>query len=466
MGFFLQAPLRLIIVGGAIILLLAGGIFYYITQIQSPSQQVDKSGGAPAPFSAPPSLFPRGVAPQAQTEIPTGIVPVSSTAVREVSFAAAYPVTWEESGIKFFLTGVLIGKIKAPAYPYYSPNPYQPRPPSYLKKSSGGTYLVGEEVHALVLKLKITFPVISGRNSIACPSFSVRRVVNEEGDMVAPNHSQFFLESGGCQGTPGVTYFDQPVIFIVPEGEKDFLFTTGGQSNVFFNIALKNDTIIVENLGRREPPKSIPPSITLQEPISTTTIKRGESLSLRWSTSGDIQARQVSFRITSVPPYSFTQTQSYTASQGKGFLRVEVPPGKYTLEILPPFSTKNPKIALDVTGTPPTISTSNSILEFASGGDTGEIIADGVCNEEVFIAIVDEFDYGLPNKKVELKSSRGEQDFILAKSSLTDTNGEIGFVVASKTPGIAKLTATVEGMELPKALILKILDPATGTCPF
>jgi len=140
------------------------------------------------------------------------------------SFSYPYPLSWEEDGISFSLTGISLGEISAPGN---------------LTKTLGNYYQVGEKIYALVLGLKIK--ALESYN-YTCVSLNFRRALNEEGDTAIPNNDQFrFPGTGGCQATRGVTFNDQKVIFVVPETEKVFTLTTGGKSNIFFTVTVLDD---------------------------------------------------------------------------------------------------------------------------------------------------------------------------------------------------------------------------------
>ncbi len=134
-----------------------------------------------------------------------------------------YQVFWEENGVEFSLTGVSLGKIPAS---------------SGLWKIPGVSYSAGEEIFALVLdlKIKITEPFGTG------VPLNLRRLLNEEGELLAPNTKGFvFPDSGGDFGKPNQIYENQKVVFVVPESAKEFNITTGGKTNIFFTITVSGD---------------------------------------------------------------------------------------------------------------------------------------------------------------------------------------------------------------------------------
>jgi len=158
-------------------------------------------------------------------------VETPKTSLFQESFSYLYPLSWQENGINFDLTGVSLGQTPAPLR---------------LKNSSGGYYKEGEKVYALTLILKIKSP----KTSISCVSMNLRREINELGDMASPNNEQFYFpDTSGCMPKKDVTYFDQGVIFVVSETEKAFTLTTGGNSNIFFTVTLlENGHLKVEKI--------------------------------------------------------------------------------------------------------------------------------------------------------------------------------------------------------------------------
>jgi hypothetical protein len=79
-------------------------------------------------------------------------------------------------------------------------------------------------------------------NTMQCVPLNIRILTDEQGDLAAPITPQFaFPETGNCQGAPGATYTDQQVIFNVNPASGPFFFTTGGASNIFFEVSPKSD---------------------------------------------------------------------------------------------------------------------------------------------------------------------------------------------------------------------------------
>jgi hypothetical protein len=83
-----------------------------------------------------------------------------------------------------------------------------------------------------------------------CVPMNLRLIADEQGDLSPPVTSQFtFPDTGTCNGTPGETYAAQQVVFAVsdPTGFP-FLFTTGGTTNMFFEVAQNADGTLAVQL--------------------------------------------------------------------------------------------------------------------------------------------------------------------------------------------------------------------------
>jgi hypothetical protein len=220
------------------------------------------------------------------------------------------------------------------------------------------------------------------------------------------------------------------------------------------------------------PPKPIPTpppesySVEWLVPSVSVTLQRGDPLFVGWRATGETSAVRVIFTLLSNQS-SNRQTAYFTAGEETGFFTVEVPPGLYTLTQSATAPTRlggtvksKKTIFVDVVGPSPVVSPDESEIEFDaySGDSEGIITADGICNVSIIAYVYDTYVYEMENKMVVLKSNRGDVDSILSFSSSTDEYGEMSFVVTSKTPGVAKLTASVDGIEFRNALILTVTD--------
>ena len=71
-----------------------------------------------------------------------------------------------------------------------------------------------------------------------CIPLNLRLVADEEGDLDPPNPASFsFPDSGNCNGAPNRLYANQAATFTVDPTTLPLLFTTGGASNIFFEVA-------------------------------------------------------------------------------------------------------------------------------------------------------------------------------------------------------------------------------------
>lgn len=191
----------------------------------------------------------QAVSPQPNLPQPTTVeppAPLAEPVPLKVNFQYPYPVSWEEGGAKFSLTGVSLGEIDAPSNPNVQPQTY-----SWLENfnatSGDKHYQIGEKIYALTLILKITTDASYSNHD--CLSVDLRRVLNEEGDLAQANSPTFALPNG-CIAAPNATYANQKLFFVVPDSEKEFTLTTGGNSNIFFSVKLTPEgKLNIENLS-------------------------------------------------------------------------------------------------------------------------------------------------------------------------------------------------------------------------
>lgn len=219
----------------AVILLLGAVVILFLRErteenitIGQPSAQT-----APTTTSAPPQAVPA----------PSSSAPVSpKPALKSAYFTYPYPLTWTENADEFALTGVTLGEIDAM--------------PDMINGSTGQPYPNGAKVYALTLVLKI-----STGDSQMCLPVNMRRVINEAGDLAQPNTAAYgFLDvrGGNIQDqlrcpAPNSVFDNQKVVFVVPQTDTQFTFTTGGSSNIFFFVSVQNDgTLKVEKAPTSE----------------------------------------------------------------------------------------------------------------------------------------------------------------------------------------------------------------------
>ncbi|MBM3253911.1 MAG: hypothetical protein FJZ16_06650 [Candidatus Omnitrophica bacterium] len=134
---------------------------------------------------------------------------------KEFSYPYPFSFTWEE-GIRkadFSLISVSLGERTVPSFISFS------------------SYKPGDKINALTLYFKINTHWED--IGLSLPT-EFRILVNEEGDMIAPINDRFNVES--LRGDR--VYSDQEVIFVVPTSQEKFTLTTGGESNIFFEITV------------------------------------------------------------------------------------------------------------------------------------------------------------------------------------------------------------------------------------
>ncbi len=129
----------------------------------------------------------------------TGAPSPNSAAEFSSDYSVPYPVVWKEGNEQFSLIGASF---------------------------------TGDE-------LTLTLAIQMGTTP-DCVPVNVRMVANETGTLQAPNSpagSTFiFPDTQTCNGTPGATY-SEPLTFTTDNIPSPYLFTTGGASNIFFNVA-------------------------------------------------------------------------------------------------------------------------------------------------------------------------------------------------------------------------------------
>jgi len=141
------------------------------------------------------------------------LIPKNSLIHKDFSYP--YPISWtwkeEIREADFSLTAVSLGERTIP---------------SSVQSSS---YISGDKVNALTLYFKIN---THWEDVGVCLPTEFRMILNEEGDTAAPINNRFNIE---CP-MGNRTYSDQEVIFVVPGPQEEFILTTGGKSNIFFNV--------------------------------------------------------------------------------------------------------------------------------------------------------------------------------------------------------------------------------------
>lgn len=87
-------------------------------------------------------------------------------------------------------------------------------------------------------QLMLAIVVQTGKNA-ECIPMNMRLVIDESGNLATPASPQFsFPDTASCNGTPNKTYDAQAVSFSLGQNlSAPFLITTGGTSNIFFEVA-------------------------------------------------------------------------------------------------------------------------------------------------------------------------------------------------------------------------------------
>jgi hypothetical protein len=174
------------------------GIFAYFAVFGAPTGSYAVNPLASATDTAP-SLV---LVPIASSTIATATAPdatASSSSPTASAFSTAFsesPLTWPESQAKISITALA---------------------------------LEGNQ-------MTFTFGVQAGA-ATACIPLNLRLVADESGDLDPPNPSSFsFPDSGNCNGAAGQTYANQTTTFTIDPANFPLLFTTGGASNIFFEV--------------------------------------------------------------------------------------------------------------------------------------------------------------------------------------------------------------------------------------
>ena len=80
-------------------------------------------------------------------------------------------------------------------------------------------------------------------NDAECIPMNMRLVMDESGNLETPTPQQFsFPDTNDCNGTPNTAYDAQAISFTLGQNlNTPFLLTTGGTSNIFFEVATTTD---------------------------------------------------------------------------------------------------------------------------------------------------------------------------------------------------------------------------------
>jgi hypothetical protein len=180
--------------------------------------------------------------PSASTIVTQSVVETSRTTLGLGKVKSPYSIQWHTggpAGATFTLLGVSLGKVPAPSFSADGPRADRVPP--------------GQPMYALTLHLKIRMDDAQdqwGQNPTA--RLTLRRILNDEGDAVAPYNPQIFLpDSGGSSGLPACTY-THDILFRVPENDREFLIATRADSKLVFRVSFSaNGGAKVEKVSGR-----------------------------------------------------------------------------------------------------------------------------------------------------------------------------------------------------------------------
>ncbi len=380
-------------------------------------------------------------------------------------FNEPYPLVELQNQTTVSLTGIYLGSfIVGKEYLDITNTPI------LLKSNSGSEerYDFGNEVYGLQLIFKIS----SGASYCDTRS-NFRRYIPESGDLIGSNNLGQQFYRGSCD--PNTSVFNKKLTFVVPEEDREFILTSGGESPTFFKItALPDKSLSFEKIETPAKyrdtsigvPKNTwqlgiipgPLSIKLTEPAGAIAVPRGSELRLVWEEKNANDSSRVSFQLVSPDDYSYSQDFSFKAKALIGTTTIKLPPGTYNLQQLT-YPAPTNSIKVTVLGLPPIPSALKSQFYF-EGSDS--IISDGICSASFYVIAADEYGYKINDQEVGIFSSRGTLDSIKTDIGLY---GGAHFSTTSKTPGTSTLTVLIGELELPFKPILKVLDASNNNCP-
>ncbi len=192
-----------IILGVLVCVALVMGVTAYIvifgagTQIVQPESTSGPVGSSTATFIFPSSTASSALANGSSSASTTNFGAYSS------NLTAPYSVIWSEGQSSFAISGATL---------------------------SGNN---------LTLMVNVTVG-----NIPQCVPINIRLISDEQGDMVAPTsppQTNFPLNTSTCEGTPNTIYPSEPLTFTVDPANTPFLFLTGGNSNIYFEVTTTTD---------------------------------------------------------------------------------------------------------------------------------------------------------------------------------------------------------------------------------
>ncbi|HVM77243.1 MAG TPA: hypothetical protein VMU07_03770 [Candidatus Paceibacterota bacterium] len=178
-------------------------IAYFVVFYNTPGTYVVANSPLPTTSTVLSTSTAATASGTAPSSIPTSTISIGSGSgtAYDTEFTPPYPLNWQESGATISVMGAAL------------------------------------QGNQLTLKLAVAMG-----NAMACIPLNLRMLVDEEGNLAAPLTPQFtFPETDSCNGSPGATYTDQQVVFGVDPTAMPFFFTTGGASNIYFEVTTSSN---------------------------------------------------------------------------------------------------------------------------------------------------------------------------------------------------------------------------------
>lgn len=188
-----------------------GILTYFVVFFPSGSYSPVSQSGSTTTFSNIPtssiSTSTAFVIPSSTVSTSTATTGPVSTSSLATDFSYPYPLTWNEGNEEFSVTAASLDDTT----------------------------------------LTLTLAIQMG-NTSECVPINVRYVADEAGTLAAPASPSganfIFPDTETCEGTPGAIY-SQSITFAVNPTVMPLLFTTGGASNQFFQVATSTDGLAV-----------------------------------------------------------------------------------------------------------------------------------------------------------------------------------------------------------------------------
>jgi hypothetical protein len=178
-------------------------------------------------------------------EVATSPIPTTSTILSSSSIALAsgtasssIPTSTATIGSASSSTGATGTSSGNPSQSVYATAYAFPYPLNW-SEGDASISIMGAALQGNQLTLELAVAI---GNSMQCVPLNVKMLIDEQGDLASPITPQFtFPETNSCEGAPGATYTDQQAIFNVDLTAFPLFFTTGGASNIFFQVATTTD---------------------------------------------------------------------------------------------------------------------------------------------------------------------------------------------------------------------------------